>query len=78
MFEKGKLVTVYEDPVTQKKTEGNAKIVRYVTPAGADGLGLYAVNFIGDDPTLVVTRYIDERPYERKWTMEEEVLEREG
>lgn len=61
MLSKGKLVTVYEDPITQKKVEGNAKIVECIEQAGADGLGLYGVNFIGDDPALVVTRLIDER-----------------
>lgn len=62
MLAKGSAVEVYEDPITKRKKEGNARIVYCIQEAGADGLGMYAVNFYEDDPALVVTRMIDELP----------------
>lgn len=56
----GMLVDVYEDPLTKKKKEGTARIVYCIEPAGADGFGMYAVNFVGDDPSLCVSRLVEE------------------
>ena len=61
MLSKGSLVEVFEDPITRQKKEGNARIV-YPISISPDGLNIYGVNFIGDDPALVVTRMVDERP----------------
>lgn len=61
MLEKGSIVEVFEDPITKKVKEGNAKVLYCIEEPGADGLGLYAVNFFGDHPSMVVARMINER-----------------
>jgi len=61
MFSKGKIVEVYEDPLTMKRKEGNARIVKHVQEL-APGVNLYRVNFIGDDPKTIVFRKVLEIP----------------
>lgn len=51
---KGTIVEVFEDPISKTKKEGNARVV------GRVDVDLYQVNFIGDDPEMIVHRYIVE------------------
>lgn len=61
MLAKGTIVEVYEDPLTMKCKEGNARIVEHVVEF-EHGVNLYKVNFIGDDPDLIVFRTVAECP----------------
>ena len=61
MFENGRIVEVYEDPLTMNHKEGNAKIIEHVVEL-EPGVDQYKVNFVGDDPSLVVVRTIVEEP----------------
>lgn len=58
MLEKGTIVTVYEDPITRTKPEGEAKIVKFET-ALADG-NMYWVQFLNGFGWHPVTRIIVE------------------
>jgi len=56
---KGDRVTVYEDPITQCKTEGVAKLIDFMGDSWWDGkrVELWSVKFT-DDPKRVVYRKI--------------------
>ncbi len=53
MLHKGQYVTVYEDPIKQSVKVGNAKIEEVVREF-AQNVWLCRVNFVGDDPSLIV------------------------
>lgn len=55
----GTIVTIFEDPQTQLKREGNAKVMGFVQPL-EPGLDQYVVHFIGDAPGFHVVRTIAE------------------
>lgn len=61
MLPKGTIVEIFEDPRTKQRKEGNASIVSCLAEHDGDGLSIYAVHFIGDDPALSVPRLIDEK-----------------
>jgi hypothetical protein len=46
-MKKGEIVTVYEDPITEKRVEGEGTILR-VIETNADGLALCVVRFPGE------------------------------
>lgn len=51
-MKKGQVVTIYEDPITQTKVEGQARLLRKECDLG-DGLEYWAVKFLGyEDITL--------------------------
>jgi len=53
----GDKVTIYEDPITCKKQEGIAKLVRHVKSDPALGTELWYVRF-PSDPTVEYQRWI--------------------
>lgn len=59
MITNGTIVTVYEDPITKQKVEGNAVVKGFVQNL-QPGLNQYLVHFIGDAANFNVTRIIDE------------------
>lgn len=61
MIAKGTIVTIYEDPLTMTRKEGNATVIEHVCEL-EDGVDQYKVNFIGDDLSLVVVRTIAAHP----------------
>lgn len=61
MIAKGTIVEIYEDPWTMLLKEGNAKIVEQIAMSDI-GIDLYGVCFIGDDPEMVVQRWVTEKP----------------
>jgi len=63
MLKIGQKVTVYEDPITKQKPEGQAEIIEHVESVDP-GLDRYVVHFVGDPPGFHVMRLIldgDER-----------------
>lgn len=46
-MEKGQVVMIYKDPITQKKREGKAKLLSLIQVRG-DGLATWKVRFIKD------------------------------
>lgn len=56
---KHQVVTVYEDPIKQRKPEGNAEIVS-VGREVVHGVYLCEVHFLGDAPGVTVQRIINE------------------
>jgi hypothetical protein len=59
MLSRGTIVTIYEDPITKQKAEGNAIIINYVQTL-EPGMNQYVVHFIGDAENFNVVRKIDE------------------
>lgn len=59
MLAKGTIVEVFEDPLTMRTKEGNAKIMGHVSNLD-DGLDQYIVHFVGDAPNFHVVRTIAE------------------
>jgi coenzyme F420-reducing hydrogenase delta subunit len=57
MIAKGTIVEVFEDPLTMQHKEGNAEILEHVLELDP-GVNQYKVNFINDDPEMVVIRTI--------------------
>ena len=55
MLTKGTKVTVYEDPITKQKPEGQAEIIEHVETFDLDR---YVVHFEGDEPGFHVVRTI--------------------
>jgi len=61
MIKAGMKVTVYEDPVTEKKPEGEAIIVRVLKRGLAEGFSWCKVRFPKDsDPRATYDRWIKE------------------
>jgi len=58
-LKKGYTVTIYEDPYTRTKAEGQARIVRYVGTL-RPGIDMYLVHFVGDKPEQNVERVVIE------------------
>ncbi len=52
---KGQRVTIYEDPITQLKPEGDATLVREYRPDTGDGLSMWEVQFDGEDEFVLRT-----------------------
>lgn len=61
MFQNGKIVEVYEDPMTMIQREGIARIICHVREV-EPGLDLYQVNFLFDAPDTIVERKIATSP----------------
>jgi hypothetical protein len=61
MYRNGTIVEVFEDPLTMKRKEGNAMIVRHELEIER-GLDQYWVNFVGDDPKAIYLRTISYVP----------------
>lgn len=61
MFANGTIVEVYEDPLTMARKEGNARVIEHVLEL-EPGVDQYKVNFIGDDPEMVVVRTVASDP----------------
>ena len=59
MLSKGTIVTIYEDPYTQLRREGNAEIIEHVLELDPF-VNQYDVHFIGDDPEMTFTRTVVE------------------
>jgi hypothetical protein len=59
MLSRGTTVTIYEDPITKQRPEGNATVVNYVQTL-EPGRDQYVVHFIGDAENFHVVRTIDE------------------
>jgi hypothetical protein len=66
---KGDIVTIYEDPLTEKKAEGKAKLIRPILSESDNDLEYWEVKFENGD---IVLRWI------RKPETEEERREREA
>ena len=47
MLRKGQVVKIYEDPVTMKKLEGAARLVKFISMAGL-GIEMWQVRFTED------------------------------
>jgi len=58
MFSKGDVVTIYEDPLTQKKPEGKAKLLSFIGKAINQPLEGWWVQFVDDDFNNPVYRFI--------------------
>lgn len=56
MPEEGSIVKVYEDPITEKKLEGEAVLIEKLSEDDYTGLALCNVSFIGDE--CLVQRWI--------------------
>ncbi|RJP53330.1 MAG: hypothetical protein C4583_04955 [Anaerolineaceae bacterium] len=61
MIKNGTIVEVYEDPLTMKRKEGNARIVKFLYE-DEPGFGCYLVHFIGDAPEFFVQRFVADKP----------------
>jgi hypothetical protein len=49
-LEKGKIITVYEDPLTEKRPEGMARLIEQIgVKTHHNGLEYWAVEFISDE-----------------------------
>ena len=59
MLKKGDVVTIYEDPSTRAKVEGEARVVRHVETL-EPGIEMYLVHFVGDEPGQNVERIVIE------------------
>ena len=57
-MKKGDVVTIYEDPFTKKKIEGEARLVRSLNTMSDENLELWEVHFTGDSPGHYVERVI--------------------
>jgi hypothetical protein len=44
----GMTITVYQDPITRQKPEGEAKLLREYRPDEGDGLSMWVVEFVGE------------------------------
>jgi len=56
-MKRGDVVTIYENPMTMEKIEGEARLVRLLSFLG-DNLERWAVHFPGDSPGSYVERVI--------------------
>ena len=54
---KGKIVNIYQDPITQSNLEGEAKLIKEYRPDEGDGLSMWIVEFL-DEPGNVFIRII--------------------
>lgn len=60
-MKKGDVVTIYEDPITQKKPEGRARLISRDIKAVGDGLEYWSVQFLEDYEDITqrfIKRYI--------------------
>lgn len=56
---KGRIVTIYDDPITCQQREGRARLVREHRPDEGDGLSLWLVKFVGYDCDPVCLRTVN-------------------
>jgi hypothetical protein len=61
MLANGRIVEIYEDPLTMQRKEGNAKIITHLKEL-EPGVNQYVVNFVGDERSITVTRTIADQP----------------
>jgi hypothetical protein len=54
VMKRGDVVTIYEDPFTRQKVEGEAKLVRSLNIMSDEKLELWEVHFTGDSPGYYV------------------------
>ena len=66
-FIKGMTVIIYQDPLTQLKREGKAKLIRQERPDVGDGLEMWIVRF-EDEPGETYPRTISNRPAQAEAT----------
>lgn len=58
-MKRGDVVTIYNDPITRKKVEGEARLVRQLSNTMSDdNLERWEVHFTGDSPGHYVERVI--------------------
>lgn len=57
MLHPGDTVTIYQYPITRQSREGQAKLVRQISPDEGDGLSRWVVRFY-DDPHSCFTRTV--------------------
>ena len=57
-MKRGDVVTIYEDPITRKKVEGKARLVRLLSALPDDNLERWEVHFTGDSQGHYVERMI--------------------
>lgn len=50
--EPGDTVTIYQDPITRQKPEGDATLIRCLNPVDRDGLSRWEVRFAGESETF--------------------------
>lgn len=58
MFNKGQVLTIYEDPVTETKPEGKAKLISFIARIVNQPLERWSVQFQDDDFDNPVDRLI--------------------
>jgi len=58
MLKKGQIVTIYEDPLTQKKPEGKAKLLSCIGKPINQPLERWWIQFLDDDFNSPVYRLI--------------------
>lgn len=47
-FRRGLRVTIYQDPITQKKAEGEADLLRHISTDTESGMERWRVQFLSD------------------------------
>jgi len=57
-MERGQLVTIYEDPSTKTRVEGQATLLRKLREYPDDHQERWLVHFLGDEPSMKVQRFI--------------------
>jgi hypothetical protein len=57
-MKRGEVITIYKDPITRKKVEGEAKLVRRLNIMSDENLELWEVHFTGDSPGHYVERVV--------------------
>lgn len=55
MYVRGDNVRVYEDPITEKKLEGEARLVEMIEPENQDGFEIWKVRFLNERDNYVRT-----------------------
>lgn len=61
-MQRGDIVTIYQDPVTQKNPEGQARLTRLIAPDDGDGMSRWVVRFLDDDSGQGYTRSVFQPP----------------
>lgn len=54
----GQVIMVYQDPLTENRPEGEAKLIRKLDENKLDQTEYWDVLFVGDDPDQVCSRII--------------------
>ena len=68
MLKKGDRVRIYENPITEKKLEGEATLVSRYRPDTGDGLYMWEVRFGNEEETVLRTISQPHQPQPQEMT----------